>query len=219
MLLTARCVAAAPGFGHRAASAIASKYSKATFNAALSKSPVTLNKVHAELSNLSNAIKSKPEVDAFVRNPTLSTKDRLAGLSTLFSSLEGAGAKKEPVSDITKNLLAVLSENGRLGEMEGVVEGFNELVAQYKGELTISVTSADALPKDILTRLETALKQSESGQKAKVLKIVNKVNPSVLGGIIVDFGDKTIDLSVSSRVTKLNNALQRKKLARPLAPI
>jgi hypothetical protein len=38
------------------------------------------------------------------------------------------------------------------------------------------------------------------------------VNPSVLGGIIVDFGDKTIDLSVQSRVTKLNNVLQRMSL-------
>ena len=37
-----------------------------------------------------------------------------------------------------------------------------------------------------------------------------KVNPSLLGGMIVDVGDKTIDLSVASRVTKLNNLLQRK---------
>lgn len=37
-----------------------------------------------------------------------------------------------------------------------------------------------------------------------------QVNPSILGGIVVDFGDKSIDLSVASRVTKLNNLLQRK---------
>lgn len=170
-----RRVAATPALGHRAASAIASKYSKATYNAALKKSPATLSKVQTELSNLSNAIKSKPEIAAFVHNPTLSSKDRIACLATLFSSLEGSGAKKEPVSDITKNLLTVLSDNGRLRDAEDVIEGFNELVAQYKGELTVFVTSATPLPKDILTRLETTLKQSQSGQKAKVLSIVNKV--------------------------------------------
>lgn len=177
MLLTSasRRVAATPALGHRAASAIASKYSKATYSAALKKSPATLNKVQAELSNLSNVIKSKPEIAAFVHNPTLSNKDRAAGLSTIFTSLEGAGAKKEPVSEITKNLLAVLSENGRLQNTEEVIVGFNELVAEYKGELTVLVTSATPLPKDILTRLETTLKQSQSGQKAKVLNIVNKV--------------------------------------------
>jgi len=34
------------------------------------------------------------------------------------------------------------------------------------------------------------------------------VNPSVLGGLVVDFGEKTIDLTISSRVNKLNNLLQ-----------
>ena len=115
----------------------------------------------------------KPKISALVHNPTFLNKDCLTGLSTLFSTLEGP--KKESLSGITKNLLNVLSENGRLGEMEGVIEEFNELVAQYKGELTVLVTSAKPLPKDVVTRLETTLKQSQAGQKAKVLKLVNKV--------------------------------------------
>ncbi|CAA7261771.1 unnamed protein product [Cyclocybe aegerita] len=209
MLLTsaARSVSAAPGLGRRAASAIASKYSKAVYGAALAKSPATLNKVHTELANVSAAIKKDPEVGTFINNPTLSLQERNKGLQAVFTKLEGTGAKKDAVSDITKNLFNVLSENGRLGETEGVIEGFNELVAEYKGELTVTVTSAAPLPRDILTRLETTLKQSQTAQAAKVLKITNKVNPSVLGGLIVDFGDKTIDLSVQSRVTKLNNIL------------
>ncbi|KAF8973008.1 OSCP/delta subunit of ATPase [Flammula alnicola] len=203
----ARSVSATPGLGRRAASAIATKYSKAVYGAALSKSPQTLTKVHAELSNFSNVIKKDPEVSTFVNNPTLSLAERSKGLEGIFTKLEGAGAKKELYSDVTKNLLKVLSENGRLGETEGVIEGFNELVAQNKGELTVTVTSAAPLAKDILTRLETTLKQSQTAQAAKSLKVTNKVNANILGGLIVDFGDKTIDLSVQSRVTKLNNAL------------
>ncbi|KAL0956042.1 hypothetical protein HGRIS_002214 [Hohenbuehelia grisea] len=205
MLAARRAQVLAPALGRRAASAIASKYSSAVYSAALKKSPQTLTKVHAELASVASAIKSTPEVGAFINNPTLSSNDRKTGLTSLFQKLDG---KKEPVSEITKNLLSVLSENGRLGETEGVIEGFNELVAQYKGEVNVVVSSAAPLPKDILSRLESVLKQSQTGQQAKVLKITNKVNPSVLGGIVVDFGDKTIDLSVQSRVTKLNNALQ-----------
>jgi len=184
MLLTAatRSVATTPGLGRRAASAIALKYSKAAYGAALAKSPQVLNKVHSELTTVSNSIRDIPEINAFVHNPTLSAKDRTTGLSSLFTKLEattgvglGAGAKKEPVSDITKNLLSVLSENGRLGETQSVIEGFNELVAQYRGELSVVVTSAAPLPRDILARLETSLKQSQAGQRAKVLKISNKV--------------------------------------------
>jgi F-type H+-transporting ATPase subunit O len=177
MLLTsaARTFSATPGLGRRAASAIAPKYSKAVFGAAAKKSPQTLTKVAADLANASNAIKSTPEIAAFITNPTLSSKERAAGLQTFFNKLEGIGAKKEPVSDITKNLLMVLSENGRLTETEEVIQGFNELLAEHKGELTVTVTSAAPLARDVLTRLEGTLKQSQAAQAAKVLKIENKV--------------------------------------------
>jgi F-type H+-transporting ATPase subunit O len=216
-----------PGLGQRAASAIALKYSSAVYSAALAKSPQVLNKVHAELAAVSSTIAGDKDLNTFIHNPTLSANDRKAGLSAIYSRLEATAPKKEPVSEITKNLLGVLSENGRLGETQGVIEGFNELVEQYRGELTVVVTSAAPLPRDVLSRLETALKQSQTGQKAKVLKVTNKVccfpfffllgascpadqvNPTVIGGLVVDFGDKTIDLSVQSRVTKLNTVLQR----------
>lgn len=175
LLSVARSVAVNPGLGRRAASAIALKYSNAVYGAALAKSPAALTKVHTELSSVASTIKQNADIRTFVHNPTLSAKDRATGLATLFSQIESATPKKEPVSEITKNLLSVLSENGRLGETEGVIEGFNELVSQYRGELTVTVTSATPLPKDILTRLETSLKQSTAGQKAKVLKMTNKV--------------------------------------------
>ncbi|KAL5495685.1 ATP5 [Sanghuangporus weigelae] len=191
----------------RFASSIATKYSHAAYKAALSKSPNTLLKVQNELSAVAASLKSTPQLDAFVKNPLLASGERAAGLQALFKSAETA--TKEPVSDVTKNLFGVLSENGRLGETSDVIEGFNELVAKYKGELEIIVTSASPLPRDVLSRIEATLKQSDTAKQAKVLKVTNRVNPSVLGGFLVDVGDKTIDLSVASRVTKLNSILQR----------
>ncbi|THG99932.1 hypothetical protein EW026_g2508 [Hermanssonia centrifuga] len=207
--LSARSVALQAGLGRRAASTIALKYSNAVFSAALSKSSAELDKVQTELSAISSTIKSTPELSSFVANPTLSANDRATGLQALFKKAESSGPKKAPISDLTKNLFSVLSDNGRLAETEGVIEGFNELVATHKGELTVTITSASALPKDVQTRLESTLKQSQAAQKAKTVKVTNKVNPSILGGIVVDFGDKTVDLSVASRVNKLNNLLQQ----------
>ena len=176
LVSSARSAYRRPGLGRRAASAIASKYSKAVFGAALSKSPQTLAKVHIELSNVSNAIKTNPDIRTFVNNPTLSLQERNKGLQELFAKLEGTGAKKDNIiSDVTRNLFSVLSENGRLGEVEGVIEDFSELVAQHKGELTVTVTSAVPLGRDILTRLETTLKQSKAARAAKMVKISNKV--------------------------------------------
>jgi F-type H+-transporting ATPase subunit O len=175
-----RSYAPTAGFGRRAASGIALKYANATFSAALAKSPLVLTKVQAELNAISKSIEDSPDLKTFVSNPTLSVKDRNVGLPALYARAEGTGVKKEPVSDITKNLFTLLSENGRLGETRGVIEGFNELVAKHKGELNVTVTSAVPLGKDVLSRLEATLKQSQTAQQAKSLKLTNKVRCYVL---------------------------------------
>jgi F-type H+-transporting ATPase subunit O len=162
-------------FGRRYASALALKYSNALYSAALNKSPQQLPKIQAELAAISNVIKTNEDVAAFITNPTLSSQDRSSGLQAIFT----AASKKEQISDLTKNLFAVLSENGRLGETNGVIEGFGELVARHKGELEVIVTSAQSLPADVQRRLEASLKQSQAAQQAKTLKITNKVSPSL----------------------------------------
>lgn len=167
-------IAATTTTARRAASSIAYKYSNAAYSAALSKSPQTLTKVQSELAAIASGIKTTPALASFIANPTLSSRDRIVGLDAVFAVAEGT--KKEPVSEITKNLFGVLSENGRLGETEGVIEGFNELVAKYKGEVEVTVTSASPLDRATLGRLETSLKQSQVGQQAKILKVTNKVN-------------------------------------------
>jgi F-type H+-transporting ATPase subunit O len=176
----ARSYAPIAGFGRRAASGIALKYANAAYSAALAKSPQVLTKVQAELNAISKSIEDSPDLKSFVTNPTLSVKDRNAGLPALYARAEGTGAKKEPVSDITRNLFVLLSENGRLGETAGVIEGFNDLVAKHRGELNVTVTSAVPLGKDVLSRLEATLKQSQTAQQAKSLKLTNKVRRHVL---------------------------------------
>ncbi|KZT11048.1 OSCP, subunit 5 of the stator stalk of mitochondrial F1F0 ATP synthase [Laetiporus sulphureus 93-53] len=209
LLSSARTAALSVGLGRRSVSAIASKYSSAIFKAALVKPAPTLNKVENELRTISSLINTDPKLATFITNPTLSARDRLAGLAGLFTAAEGTGAKKEPVSEITKNLFIVLSENGRLAEAQGVIEGFNELLSKHNGELTVTITSAAPLAKDVQTRLESVLRQSQAAKQAKTVKVANKINPAILGGVVVDFGDKTIDLSVISRVTRLNSLLQQ----------
>lgn len=171
-----RTAASSTGIGRRAASTIAPKYSHAIFAAALRKSPAELDKVQGELNAVTAVLKNSAELKTFVANPTLSLNDRLSGLQVLYKQAESSTPKKTPLSDLTKNLFTVLSENGRLTETEEVIEGFNELVALHKGELTVTITSAAPLPRDAQTRLESTLKQSQAAQQAKTLKVVNKVN-------------------------------------------
>jgi len=185
----------------RAASQIAIKYAHAAYGAALKVSPQTLAKVQSDLTGIVSALPQQQQLVELIHNPTLSEQDRHKGLAALFQA-------RKDVDKITKNLLEVMSENGRLGELEHVVEEYKELVSKYNGVLEVIVTSDRPLQADVLKRIETAMKNSQAGKDSKSLKISNKVNPGILGGIILEFGDKTIDLSVANRVTKLNQLLQ-----------
>jgi F-type H+-transporting ATPase subunit O len=108
-------------------------------------------------------------------------------------------------------LFGVLAENGRLQDTEKVIQGFLELMTAYRGEVEVTVTSATPLDRATVSRIETALKGSQIAAKGngKTLKIVQKVNPAVQGGLIVDFAGNTVDLSVASKVNKLNALLQQ----------
>jgi len=59
-----------------------------------------------------------------------------------------------------------------------------------------------------ISRLEAAIKNSQYVSGGQTLKVVPKVNPEIRGGLIVEIADRTIDLSVSSKVAKMNNLLK-----------
>jgi F0F1-type ATP synthase delta subunit len=59
-----------------------------------------------------------------------------------------------------------------------------------------------------LSRLETAIHKSDYVSNGQKLKVVSKVNPEIRGGLIVEIGDRTIDLSVSAKMAKMNKLLR-----------
>lgn len=170
----------------------------------LSISAATLKSVEGDLIGVKAAIKSEPSIHDFLGNPVLSHEVRSAGIDEL---LKKASPKSGP-SEMTKNFFEVLASNGRLYEAEKVITDFLEITSAHRGEVKVTITTAQPLEKDLQKRLEETLKHSKLAGEGKTLIIENKVNEAVLGGLLVDFGDKTVDLSVASRVNQLNATLQ-----------
>lgn len=165
-------------------------------------SPAALKQVETDLAGVSTAIKAEPSIQEFLSNPVLSKADKSAGIDELLKK-----ASKTP-SELTRNFFEVLAENGRLYESTKAIADFAEIMSAHRGEVRVTITSAVPLEKDIQKRLEDTLRQSVRATEGKSMQFEHKVAESVLGGLVVDFGDKTIDLSVLSKVNKLNASLQ-----------
>ncbi|KAI1173164.1 ATP synthase delta subunit-domain-containing protein [Nemania sp. FL0916] len=175
-------------------------YATALYTAAVKSS--TLDPTARALSALGDLYTKDAKLASVLATPTLTDSDKSAILGELQKNLGGAGS-----NDTVKNFLSTLAENNRLGLLKGVCDKFGELISASRGEVEMVVTSAQQLDNRTLSRLETAVTKSPYVGQGKKLKVTNTVNPEILGGLVVEIGDRTIDLSVSSKIAKMNKLL------------
>ncbi|KAL8755392.1 MAG: hypothetical protein Q9184_004814 [Pyrenodesmia sp. 2 TL-2023] len=174
-------------------------YASALYTAAAKTS--SLDSTSKSLAALAEVFKKDTKLSGILTAPTLSPRDKSQIVQELQRHMGGVD-KGETV----KNFLKTLSDNNRLGILQGVCEKFATLMGAARGEMDLTVTSAAKLDSKTLQRLETAVAKSEYSQ-GKKLKVVPKVNPDIMGGLVVEIGDRTIDLSVSAKIAKMNKLL------------
>ncbi|KAJ5703014.1 ATP synthase subunit 5 [Penicillium malachiteum] len=173
-------------------------YATALYTA--SSKSAALDQTAKAIATLGQTLKGDKKLGAILGAPTLTTADKQQIVQEL---QKVAGADK---ADIMKNFLETLAENNRLGSLEGVCEKFATLMGAHRGEIELNITSAQDLDAKTISRLEKAVSKSDFSQ-GKKLKVITKVNPDLVGGLVVEIGDRTIDLSVSSKIAKMNKAL------------
>ena len=149
--------------------------------------------VENELFSFVRALQSSDELRATLSDPKLPLARRLQVVEDL---LDGKA------SGTTASIVSLLVSNGRVGELEAIVDAALARSAESRGEAVAEVRSAVALTEDQLTRLAAALKAKTHRDVA----VRNIVDPSVVGGIVTQIGDTLLDGSVRTRLTQLRDA-------------
>ncbi|KAF5752661.1 hypothetical protein HS088_TW01G00577 [Tripterygium wilfordii] len=171
-------------------------YASALYLAA-AKSNV-LDQVESEILLLVEAIKRSPTFTQF-------TKDLSVPADTRVNAMKDIGAQAK-LSDITKNFLVLLAETGRLRYVDSIANKFNELTMAHKGEVKAIVTTVIPLPPQEEKELKETL-QHIIGQ-GKTVKLEQKIDPSILGGLVIEFSQKVLDMSIKSRATQMERFLR-----------
>ncbi|EJT72088.1 ATP synthase subunit 5 [Gaeumannomyces tritici R3-111a-1] len=173
-------------------------YATALYTAAVKTS--SLEPTAKSLASLGGLFKQDAKLARVLSTPTLSAEDKSAIVAEL---IKASSSNSETV----KNLLQVLAENNRLGLLPEVVNKFGELMSAARGEIEMVITSATPLDNKTLGNLEKSVSKSSYVGQGQKLKVTNKVNTDIIGGLVVEIGDRTIDLSVSSKIAKMNKLL------------
>jgi F-type H+-transporting ATPase subunit delta len=134
-----------------------------------------------------------PQVAEYFRDPAIAQEDKLRTLERLSSSM----------SPHVLNLLRVLVTRHRLHLLPAVAREFAELQRQAMGIVEAEVTVARPVSEDEKRRISERLQQATG----KRVDVEIRVDPSILGGIIVQVGDRLVDASVAGRLQRLRQEM------------
>jgi F-type H+-transporting ATPase subunit delta len=166
-------------------------YARALFDAALDED--RLGPVRDQLAQVVAAESEVPELRELLRNPQLDPRARASAIKDLLADGE----------EILRNFLLVLVDKGRTGQLEEIAREFERLVAEHEGivnaELTTAVELSDEEAQELLEQFEKA-----SGRKVEATR---SVDPSLIGGIVLQVGSLRLDASVRGRLERLRREL------------
>jgi F-type H+-transporting ATPase subunit delta len=167
-------------------------YARALFAAARDRDRV--DAVREELSDFVAAEREVPELRELLRNPQLDHQVKAAALEELLGGEE----------ELVRNFLMLLAEKGRASEIEDISREYDRLVAEAAGildvELTTAVELSDAEARDVIGQIEQA-----SGRKVVATR---RVDPDLIGGIVLQVGSMRLDGSVRGRLNQLRTELK-----------
>ncbi len=167
---------------------MAGRYAAALFE--LAKDQQQIERVEADVKAFQSMLDSSDDLRRLVRSPVISAGDQLRALTALLA--------KAGISGLTGNFFRLITRNRRLYAVGDILKTFRALLARERGEVNADVATAHALSPAQMQVLSDTLKASIG----KNVQINTRVDPNLLGGLIVKVGSRMID---SSLRTKLNN--------------
>jgi F-type H+-transporting ATPase subunit delta len=173
---------------------LAGRYASALFD--LARDQRQIESVSTSLAAITRTLAESRDFAALTSSPLISRANALKAVT--------ATAQAMKLDLLTTNLLGVLARNGRLSQLKAVIRDFGRLAAEHRGETTAEVISAHALGDNQVDQL----KQQLRARAGRDVAIEAKVDPTILGGIIVRLGSQMMDASIRTKLNTLAHAMK-----------
>jgi ATP synthase F1 delta subunit len=166
-------------------------YAEALFDVAREKGK--LDAVRDELAQFADAVDGDRELQVFFFSPYFSSAEKSAGLRRAVS-----GADPELL-----NFLELLIEKGRMPEVFRIRRELDELWKHENRRIDVTVTSAVPLEPAVVEKVGEEIER-QTGQK---VELASRVDDEILGGIVLQVGNKVLDASIRARLEKLRKSV------------
>jgi F-type H+-transporting ATPase subunit delta len=171
------------------------RYAQALFELAQESS--LTDQVAADLKSFVYLVNTSEDLQRFIKSPVFTADEQVKAL--------GAITLQAGIAGIAVNFLKLVAAKRRLFAVTDMIRDFNILADAKKGVTRAEVTVAEPLKDEHVAALKEALGQVTGG---KTVEIEVKVDPAILGGLVVKLGSRMVDGSLK---TKLNSIRTRMK--------
>lgn len=175
--------------------AVAQVYSRAMHDLAVSRNEA--DALAEELEGLAAHTRDDADLDTFLSSPLIDAGDRAASLERMF---------RGKISDLLLNSLQVINRKGRLGLLGPIAEAYHLIHQEHLGRVDVHVATAVPLGTALRQRLVSALEEHSGRQP----QLIEEVDPSLIGGIVMKIDDEKIDASVIHEIDRLRRRLRER---------
>ncbi len=176
------------------ATGLAGRYATALFD--LADDGAALDATLADLDRLQAMIDESADLARLIASPVIPRDDQGRAIAAV--------AERAEFADLTRRFVGLVAANHRLFALPDMIRAFRAILAQRRGEVTAEVTSANPLSESQSAAIAGALRASVG---AKVT-IEARVDPDLLGGLVVKVGSRMVDSSLRTKLRKLQIALK-----------
>ena len=175
-------------------SGMAGRYATALFE--LTREERAIDAVKADLDRFDALLAESPDLTRLVRSPVFSAEQQAKALTAVLEA--------NAIGGLAAKFLNVLATNRRLFAVGVIIRDFRKLVAHHKGEVIADVTLAERASDAQLTAIKDALHAVTS----RDVQVEVKVEPAIIGGLIVKLGSRMVDSSLRTKLRSLKHAMK-----------
>ena len=178
---------------------VSARYAEALQASALASGQLSL--VEKDSRSLLQTLSVSPELRCFLRNVRSRKDERKRVLEALFVRME--------LGDLFRRFVLLVAEKGRLSALEAILERCMRNFARLRGEREVQVEVARPLSAERRARLKDVL-SGFFGSPDNLIRMREKVEPALLGGMVLRFGSFMIDGSLRNKLEKLGRDMRGK---------
>jgi F-type H+-transporting ATPase subunit delta len=168
-------------------------YARALFEAAEEQGRLT--EVRDDLVDFARASEEVPELAALLTNRELDPRARAAALEDLLGGAD----------ELVRNFLMLLAEKGRAAELTEIARELEQLVAEAEGRIEVELTTAVELSDEEAAQIVGQIERAAG----RTVEATRKVDPELIGGLILQAGSFRVDASIRGRLQRLRQELIR----------